>query len=172
MPLSFSRASFYCSPLVLLALLMWPAIGAANDLSRINALKIAYVYNFTKFISWKNPRAETFNICLLSQNRAMRAGFLALARKSVQEIPVNILNVDPSAHVDSCQVLFVGDRTADLSGLDTTGALVITDQDHIDAQIHFKIISNKLRFNIHRAEMEAKGLGISSKLLRLAYEVY
>jgi hypothetical protein len=94
--------------LALALLLPWRSGLAADDLEQ--GLKVAYLYNFTRFIEW--PAAslgENFEIAVIGDPvlaRALRA--LEQQDKQVQGHPIRIRSADSASQVDDAQILFVG----------------------------------------------------------------
>lgn len=142
------------------------------DTARLNKLKVAYVYNFTKFIEWRNGPTKNFTICLFTKNLELIKEFSHIEKRGPS---IKVMEDQPEINSDStsCQIIYLGSEAQkisnDFSGLNT---LLVSETKNKDAQIYFVLIDNKLRFSIGKERAEQMGLSISSKLLRLAHEVY
>jgi hypothetical protein len=138
----------------------------------INALKAAYVYYFSKLISWENSSAapgDTINICFHSNNTAIAQQFQSLAGKVAgeQTVAVNQLNDAKNDH-NECHVIFQDTAVFDAK---QAPQLIVSDQADLPADIRFVINNNKLGFEININHLQKKNLKASSRLLRLAVKV-
>lgn len=133
------------------------------------ALKVAYVYNFTKFIDW--PAADSgsvLTLCLIEPDPELEVQFRALDGRSVGEARMRLLRLSPADDISACHVLY-SEEPLPVAG--DSGVLVVTDQSRPGSVINFSVTGQKLRFDIDRGEARRRGLKISSRLLRLAREV-
>lgn len=159
--------------LIPLALLLLSSATMGMDEKRLNKLKVAYIYNFTKFIEWKKAPTDQFNICLKTQNKALIGAFSEIEKKGPK---ITVLTADSNneEHWETCQIIYLespimlSEKT--IESLPNT--LLVSEVKSESAQIYFILINNKLRFSISKNRAEQAGLSISSKLLRLAHEVY
>ncbi len=143
------------------------------DADRLNQLKVAYVYNFTKFIEWKNTELNNFDVCLNIRNEDLAKEFSKLTAKGLR---IRRIENDDTTTNDwrECHIIYLDSPLSLASDSIRTfpDALIISEVKDESAQIYFTLINNKLRFSIGRDRAEQAGLSISSKLLRLAHEVY
>ncbi|MGH1370891.1 MAG: YfiR family protein [Cellvibrionaceae bacterium] len=150
-----------------------PTTAWAMDEIRLNALKVAYVYNFTKFIEWQERPAGGFRICLNTENQALIREFEKIEKKGPRVI---VLNDDKDAPTqwNDCQIIYLETplELPENSTRSFDNTLLVSEMKSEDAQIYFVLINNKLRFSIGKDRAEKAGLSISSKLLRLAHEIY
>jgi YfiR/HmsC-like len=176
---ALSRVSLFS--LMSLWLLVTAAPTQAQSQMRLHTLKIAYVYNFSKFIEWENHPSEkigadtdhTFQLCLISEDSQLQNTFLKLTQKSTENAPLLASHLKAEDNNKHCQIIYISGTQENIHPLDLdTQTLTVTDQADTKALIHFKVINNKLRFDIDKTRAEAMGLRVSSKLLRLAHEVY
>jgi len=145
------------------------------------ALKAAYVYYFSRYISW-NPKQEnnnnTINICLLKGSDAMLAQFRSLKSKSTGKQTLTVSRVEPEKHrhiTQHCHILYIENKMSNINisaFSHTPGLLIITDQE-ADSRgtINFVVHNNQLSFEINFIQAQKLQLTISSRLLRLAAKV-
>jgi hypothetical protein len=141
-------------------------------------VKLAFLYNFSRFITWPEQASlddGKFNLCILGGDPF---GELldALAGKSVQNNLLEIKRLDNLDQSHICQIIFVSQTGASdieniMSTLKDLPALTVSDIEGFTAHggiIQFKLVDNKVRFNININAANHAGLTISSKLLSLA----
>jgi hypothetical protein len=151
-------------------------------------LKAAFVFNFVSFVTWPEATAPTRELALCvregsSSERAMRR--LHGARSGAMTIAVDVLS--SAREVDRCHVV-VADFPADSAapaqaGEDAAwphrwwrhrGVLSVADggsAETNEAAITLVREDTRIRFDIDAGNATAAGLGLSSKLLRLARRV-
>lgn len=159
--------------LLLVALTLISVTSWGMDAVRLNALKVAYIYNFTKFIEWQHKPADQFNICLNTENKELINAFSKIEKKGYRITVINDFKNEPSEW-KACQIVYIENplRLSTNNIEHHANTLLISEVKNENAQIYFILINNKLRFNIGKNRAEEAGLSISSKLLRLAHEVY
>lgn len=151
---------------------------AADLMEAEHRVKTAFIYNFARFTSWPAHDSSVFKLCVLG-NDPLGESLEILSGKSVHEETVTIVRLDhPSAH-DGCELVYIGpsysDKLGDVVAL-LQGQAILTVSD-IDAFIDhggiigFRIIDNRIRFEINAMAATRAGLSISSRLLSLASRV-
>ncbi|MBK1716137.1 YfiR family protein [Thiocystis violacea] len=143
---------------------------------------IAYLYNFSKFVTWPTttfPSADTsLNLCVYGRTSSADA-FKTLDAKSAQGHPVR---VEPRSRGDTlhgCHIVYASESeqaylTPLLRAVDRRPVLTVSEIPGFVAaggMIGFVRADNRLRFEINTTSAEAAGLTISSQLLRLAIHV-
>ena len=155
-----------------------PAISSSTGQpSTEYRIKAAFLYNFTSFVTWPDaPETEAgFTLCVLGEDPF---GNLLdrLSGKPVNGVPLVVRRLKSLALLDQCKLVFISAASGPLVG-DALGLLqelpVLTVSDvrgftDLGGIIEFRIISNKVRFDINVNAAESAGLNISSKLLSLA----
>jgi hypothetical protein len=169
--------------LLALALLLPCRSGmAADDLEQ--GLKVAYLYNFTRFIEW--PAAslgDSFDIVVIADPALARA-LRALERpdKQVQGRPIRVRAVTSGDRVDGAQILFIGAAAAsELSRLRARTAgqpvLLVGDSPGFAKRgvaINFFLDpdilgdSRRLRFEINPKALAGRQLRVSAQLYDVA----
>jgi hypothetical protein len=186
-----SRAVGYLGCLGLLAALALSAVpGALADPGgegRATALKVAYLYNFTRFAQWPEAAlGERFLIAVVGDPiLAAALKVLEGPDKRVQGRPIEVEARDPTDRVGDCQVLFIGVAAlAELPRLveQTAGRPVLLVGDGrglagrgvaIGLYLKPDILGtgSRLRFVIDRRALEGRGLKVSAQLYDVAEAV-
>ena len=141
-------------------------------------IKAAFLYNFSRFVTWPDHARwdeGKFNLCILGDDPF---GDLldAIAGKSVQNTSLEIKRLDRVNQESACQIIFISESGASelshrMSVLKDKPILTVSDVDGFTDNggiIQFKLVDNKLQFNINIDAASRAGLKISSKLLSLA----
>lgn len=166
--------------IVLLLSLMISRDAMCWDQSNEYILKGGFIYNFLKYIEWKNPeysKTENINICIVGDTSKIH-DLKKLDGKEINGRKINI-NISNSDDIDkaSCRVIFISytaenEFEAVMKKTDKPGALIISD---IEASANkgaciemFMTAENKIKFKINTNIPEKKGIIISSQLLKLA----
>ncbi len=155
------------------ALALLPTLTWGLDDLRLNALKAAYIYNFTKFIDWQQRPTDGFRICLNTENKSLIDEFKKIEQKGPKVVVLNDY-LDDSNFWKDCQIIYLETplQAADKKAIEFPNTLLVSEVKSESDHIRFVLINNKLRFSIGKDRAERAGLSISSKLLRLAHEVY
>lgn len=159
-----------------LALLASPA-GAAAPPSDV-AVKAAFLTKFPAYVAWPaaaRPRpGAPLHICILGGDPFGRLIDDAARGQQVDGHPLQVRRLGAPAQAGGCHVAFVqGGGGGALQGLQGKPVLTVTDS-RAGAQsgmIHFVIHQGRVRFNIDEAQAARSGVGISSRLLRIALNV-
>ena len=141
-------------------------------------IKAAFLYNFSRFVQWPSATSEQtgdFTLCILGHDPFGKA-LDSLAGKLVHGKALSIRRLDNLALIDSCQLVFIGHNISTnlgniLSQLGEYPVLTVSDIDEFTDHggiIQFRLVDNKVRFNINIDAAERARLNISSKLLSLS----
>lgn len=161
---------------------MLPGIAPAHteDGPGEEAVKAAFVYNFTKFVEWPEAAlpatGSALTLCVFG-SRPLSGRLEGLQGKPTQGRTIRVV-VAPEAR-DQCQLVFIGQT--DAHGLRAvlqplSGRPVLTVGDHDDfiglgGIIGLKLSAGRIRFDINLQAARASGLHINSQLLQLADRV-
>jgi len=170
----------FALPVMLVALLSCASAFSMADDSQTTEykLKAAFLYNFSRFVTWpENTLQENgkFNLCILG-NDPFRELLDPLSGKSIQKSSLNIKRLATLDQGHACQIIFIsqtGSRGLKhiMSVLKKQPVLTVSDIEDFTTYggiIQFKLVDNKVRFNINIDNASHAGLTISSKLLSLA----
>jgi hypothetical protein len=147
-------------------------------LSKEHQLKVAYLYNFTKFVKWPttafSDNNTNFQLCILG-NDPFGKLLSILSKKKVKKRQIIIRRLDDVDSVAECHILFVSrSETSNLQSIFTgvIGSPVLTVGE-VDGfaqhggMVNFITKGQKLRFEINQQMAEDAGLKISATMLQV-----
>jgi hypothetical protein len=139
-------------------------------------LKAAFLFNFTKFISW--PRADAsskLTVCVVNAKEVAGALEAVTRGKLVDTRQIVVQQLSFPAALETCQLLFIGSngkKTEEILMEAKKLAIVTVGEDEKflrrGGMINFVLEEGKLRFEINTDAAGRAGINISSKLLSLA----
>ena len=160
-------------------------LGAAAALLGAGApgeyeVKAAFLYNFAKFVEWPAGALEQrdrFTICVVGASDVSEQLKRVVEGRSVSGLAVVVDTLEAADADADCQMLFAPDGESARSITAQARAGVLTVGEYASfardgGMINFVFIDRKVRFEINRKRAEEAGLAISSKLLKLAHDVY
>lgn len=175
----FSRGSWLLG-LCLGAMLL---VSQAAPAQRSEALRVAYLYNFLKFVEWPaGSHASTdsaLRICASGEDDPVLGAILVLQGREVGTRRLEVTVVPVGSPVQGCHVLFVAtQRARDVSRLleQTTGQAILTVSDsegfvRRGGMIGLVFLEGRLQFDVNLQAAQQVQLRLSSHLLRLARSV-
>jgi len=143
--------------------------------------KAAFIFNFTKFVEWEKPEANTastFVIGVIGDSPIQQHLLELAANRTINNKKIEVVKCAtniPSAC--KCQILFVPETvtSADfqnfISELTTKNVLIISEKKGFLEQgsaINFLVIENRIKFEINIQSLSKSNLKASSQLLKLA----
>ncbi|HSC69636.1 MAG TPA: YfiR family protein [Cellvibrio sp.] len=141
-------------------------------------LRVAFVYNFLKFIEWPDTGSEQFSLCVLNAQDETRQSLLQLDNKPYQHKRIHVVYIDKVADLDkqlgSCQLLYIPASGAamPLPKSVPAGTLLVMDEpDPADTRIGIALMrtaDNRIEFLINDPAIQQAGVKVSSQLLKLA----
>jgi hypothetical protein len=144
-------------------------------------LKAVFLFNFAKYVTWREPNAGNggtdIRVCTTANDAFFAMVKSALEGEAIDGRPLVAVALDGLDEARSCHILYVGDAsTADarawFGAVRNGDVLTVADGKVSDEPaIAFVRDQNRLRFDINRASASRHHLTISSKLLRLARSV-
>ena len=173
------RASFFT------VIACWLFFGSSKAFSQQaeNAeypVKLAFLYNFTKFVEWpadsySDPGAPLL-MCIVGHDPFNQELEGELRTRTVGDHPVQIRSLRPNDKLSICHIVFVpvtekeqADRI--VKGLKGSRTLTVGESEGFAVSggiINLTVDGNKVHFEINRIAAERAGLKISSKLLSIA----
>ncbi len=157
--------------------------GRAED-AQANALKVAYLYNFTRFIQWPESTLGDAFVFAVIGDPGLAAALRVLERsdKQVQGRPIAVRAHEVADEIGDCQVLFIGAAAvADLPRIraQTEGRPVLLIGDSrglaergvaINLFLKPDILGagHRLRFEISPRALKGRGLKVSAQLYDVA----
>ena len=163
-----------------LLLILAPGWAGADERVSERELRAVYLYNFSAFITWPDSAFASgegdFRYCVLG-NRAL-GKLLAgvLEGESVQGRGLRLVDATQPAQWRQCQLLYVDPDMSDMASsvlraveglpvLTVTGSREVMDQGFMTALVRQ---GRRVKPVVHRQRVQAAGIRISSKLLRLS----
>lgn len=143
-------------------------------------VKAAFIYNFTRFISWPssafNSPTAPFVIGIVGNDPFGSYLEDIIAQEKVDGHPIIVQRYRDIKDINNCQILYisVGDNNKIkeiISGVAHKNVLTVGDADKFvnwGGAINFFKDDNKLRVQINKAAAKAAGVEISSKLLKIS----
>lgn len=149
------------------------AVDSAAD-EREDALKTAFLYQFSKYVSWPNDVGAHMDICLLHSDIAP-AELERYNSKTANGKAVNMRVVDREEALANCDLLYVGDSAADgdavVAALQGKPVLLVGESERFFAaggMINFIRKGIRLKFELSPERMGQAGLQPSAQLLKAA----
>ncbi|MBT3133758.1 YfiR family protein [Alteromonas sp. ALT199] len=140
---------------------------ATAELPKIDKLKAAYMYNFTKFITWERNESVPTVFCI-HKNDELLSFFDALVKTREKEKASVV--VSDSKDASACHMTYLS-TSDDLTVAHLRNSVLITESDTLtDAAPVFRFYTEnqKLRFEIDIARADELDIKISAKLLQVA----
>jgi hypothetical protein len=141
-------------------------------------LRVAFVYNFLKFIEWPALDGARFRLCALNAQDVTRQSLAQLDEKQYQQQRIQVVHIDSSSDVsqqlETCQLLYVPYSGAgfELPESFPAGVLLVVDEaDANDARVGISLqrtADNRIEFVINEKALQHAGVKVSSQLLKLA----
>ena len=164
-------------------------IASPNALSQKDegaeySVKLAFLYNFTKFIEWppKSYRAPSspLLICIVGHDPFSQVLEAELRTRNVDGHPVEVRTLKPNDKLSLCQIVFVPATEKQhagriVSGLRGSSTLTVGETDGFAAQggiINLTVEANRVHFEVNRLAAERAGLKVRSGLLSIAKIVH
>ena len=164
-------------------LILLPVTATASQPSEYE-LKLAYLYNFTKFVNWpdtafSSPEAP-FNICLIGKTEG--ADFISLlAGKQSFNRPLALYRInEPSANT-LCHILFISrslplEKTQRISQSLSTPTLIVGEVPNFAEKfgaIGFIMDDQRrIRIQINLNDVQKRKLSVRAQLIEVAQAVY
>jgi hypothetical protein len=163
----------------------WLALNASpKALSTVGSVeypvKLAVLYNFTKFVEWppesfRDPGAP-LAICIVGHDPFSPDLEGDLRTRAVAGHPVEVRTLRPTDRLSLCHMVFVPvtekDRAeAIVRGLQGSSALTVGESEGfavLGGIINLTVEGDTVHFEVNQLAAERAGLKISSKLLRMA----
>jgi hypothetical protein len=142
-------------------------------------LKAAFLYNFALFTEWPADVGRALNLCVYGHDPFGKE-IDGLQGKEINERSLVVKHRDKGESLTECQIVFISaSETRDLEQIlgELRGKPVLTIADSVGAAragtvLNMAVAQSKITFEANLQVARAAGLRLSSKLLRLATEVY
>ena len=153
-------------------------VAAHGDENLEYKIKAAYLYNFTKFITWPPIQTDSFNICLIG-NDPFQELLDNLETKTAQDKPIRIFRYDNIKQANQCQIIYFDSLNAH-QNLTLPNALLVgnlSEKLTVGSQpffaesggmIGFALEQEKVKLHINLKTLKQSGLSISAKLIEVS----
>jgi len=156
-----------------------PILILADDkgVSLEDKTKAVFIYNFMKYIQWPDDdTTRPFCIAVIGKSGIIAPLKEIEKKKTVRNRKIEVKQVQNITDIDTCHILFISKsekkRLQDI--LDSThhrNILTVSDAEGFSERgvvITFRIINDKIRFQINSTALDTLTLRVSSQLLKLA----
>jgi len=158
----------------LLLILLGPA-GQAQPAADY-AVHANIIYHFTKYIDWpENKKSGDFIIGVIGESPLYDELKMTAQYKKVGNQKIVVKKFSASASAFTCHILFISEEESDnikkvSARIANTSTLLVGESDGLaqrGACINFIIVSDHLKLEINKNNIEQRGLSIASELLQL-----
>lgn len=155
------------------------AQSARAQSDREYAIKAAFLYNFAKFVDWPDEAfakgSGTITIGVLGDD-PFGSALDSINGKTVKDRRVTIKRFRTLQELEPCAILFVSSSERSrlpqvLDSIKASNVLTVGEMDRfaqLGGSVKFKVVENKVRFEINVDAAQRAGLKISSRLLNVA----
>ena len=134
------------------------------------------MYNFTKYIQWPNNGSGTFTIGIIGDDDVFKTLKSWYTGKTVGERKLSVVKFNSVSEINSCDILYVSrgnskDFESIQSKLSNSATLLITDKQGLGkkgSDINFKLVNNRLAFELNMASINQSNLKVSKQLMNIA----
>ncbi|TDU63188.1 uncharacterized protein DUF4154 [Prosthecobacter fusiformis] len=166
--------------LLVCPLFFCPGGKGAEEGSKEHQIKAAFLYNFTKFVVWPEPRpgspGDAFVMGVLGRNPFGNELEKVVRGRMVGGRKLLVKYLSSVSEATTVDLLFVAEGEESRLGpsmksLHSHSVLTVGESSRFEALggiITFSTLQDKIRFGINRQEGQAAGLKISPQLLKLA----
>jgi hypothetical protein len=160
------------------ALCVVPSLGARMD--REHQLKAAFIFNFTKFCEWTFPASDSPIKIGVFETDVYGGSLDTLNGKAVAGHSVTVQRIGSEDDIPHYQMAVLGDIGTDrlrriVRLCKGSGTLLVGESESFarsGGTIGFVIRDGTVRFDVNRTTATLDNVQLSSKLLRLAGQVY
>lgn len=173
-------ASFFTFLVAWLLLSTSPEALSQNQENAEYSVKLAFLFNFTKFVEWppdsyRDPQAPLV-ICIVGHDPFRQDLEVELRTRKVGEHPVEVRTLRTSDKLSACHIVFVPvtekvQAHRILSGLQGSSTLTVGETTGFAALggiINLTVEGNNVHFEVNRLAADRAGLKIGSRLLSIA----
>lgn len=142
------------------------------------SLRVAFVYNFLKFIEWPAKAKQPLSLCALGAQGITRDALTLVEKKSHEQRLTRVVYLDRQRDIElllnDCQMLYrpEGNGRLSLPAELPPGVLLVADEpDPSDTRVAIALrrtADNRIEFSVNEAAIARAGVQVSSQLLKLA----
>lgn len=135
-----------------------------------------FIYNFTKYMQWKNTPDNSFTIGVIGQSPIKQELLKMAATKKVGNKRIVVKTFKNARDIQPCQMVYVPRQASSqinavLAKAQSLNSLVVTEAPGLakkGSNINFIKESGRWKFELNRSTTKAAGIRVSSQLERLA----
>lgn len=160
----------------LLVSLMSVSMTKAQERSK-QELHSMMIYNFLKYIQWpESANAGQFTIGVLGDDEVYSTLNSWYGDKERMGKMIHVKKISSPAETSTCQLVYIGTNASDKfdavqQAVLNKPTLIITDKNGLGEKgsgINFKIVNNRLKFELNESALSASKLKVSSQLAAMA----
>jgi len=135
------------------------------------------IYNFLKYVQWPGElNTGDFVIGVIGDDEVYNTLNTWYDNKNRGDKQLTVKKFGSVADITTCQLLYVGDGAAgDFEAIQSkvrgTPTLTVTDKNGLGKKgscINFKVVNNRLKFELNKSSVETNQLKVSSQLSSMA----
>jgi len=173
-----TRDRMWLGALSLFGLLSFPPGAPAQERPEYR-LKAAFLYNFVLFTEWPADVGTTLNLCIYGQDPFGKEVDVLQGKAAAERI-IAIQRKHAGDSLKGCHVVFIGAAAIGslpsvLAELRDSAVLTVADSPGAARQgvaLNMAVAQNRVSFEANLQAARAARINLSSKLLRLATEVF
>jgi hypothetical protein len=150
------------------------ALGQAEK--PIHEIHAAMIYNFMKYIQWPDDSGTDFVVGVLGEDNVFNTLKNYYDGKPKGNKKYSIRKLESAADAASCQVVYIGkNKSKEFDNVKNAIAgkaiLTVTDSFNLGKKgscINFKVIDDKLKFEINQSSMTSATLKVAGQLSSMA----
>ena len=134
------------------------------------------LYNFTKYIQWPENASNSFVIAVLGDDKVYETLKTWYSNKAKGTKKFNIIKFNSVTEMKDCDILYVARSSSKQfeqiqATIGAKPTLIITDKEGLGkkgSDINFKLVNNRLAFELNKAALDQSNLKVSSQLMNIA----
>ena len=155
-------------------LLICTSLFSAKAQDDVHALHAMFIHNFIKYTEWPN-QGQMVVVGVLNSTSATQ---VLAQRIGSSNSKVQVRNLKSADEAGTCQVVYIptnsrGQLAKVLELAKGRNILVVTEDSDLvkrGAGISFKVVEEKMKFQVNQGVIKSSGLKVSGSLLALAVE--
>ncbi len=160
---------------VALLCLLFININAQTAVEKVEA---SFIASFMRYVRWPQQESmKTFTVGIYGKNHSILNELnQSINGKSIGYAKVNVIEVAGIEDLKKCQVIFIPSGKSaklkrDLEQVGHNSIMTVTEEQHYTPDysiINFRIVDNKLTFQLNNEIAQQKKIVVSNKLAQMA----
>jgi len=147
--------------------------------SQNEKLKVVFIYNFTKYISWPAAQSQGDFVIGVLGSPTMSKELVAYAgNRKVGTRSIKVVDFASAGSMQNCHIVYVpGSKNGSLGSViakyQQKAVVVVADSPgaiNNGVAINFVFVGGKQQFEVKKSNLEKNGLKVNSQLLKLGIE--